>query len=209
MFKRTLDTVFNYRSAKQSAERAQLNFFQVGQVANYIRSQSSEEQQTTTPFSESSAVTDLPWLANSIHPLTFTPSKPTNDTFACPPSYCPSSSPSTRSWALTGPQNQPPVRPFDESGEENQWENCYPPAQAVYVFENGAFMTNEELTRAGLGPWMRALTWFGQQLLELAMGDHSTIAGLAPLVLLNYQTLSGEPALLFTITHKTHTNALH
>lgn len=81
----------------------------------------------------------------------------------------------------------------EEGGTSSAWEMALSTStEPIYIFENGSIMTDEELIRAGLGPWIRALTWFGWQLLELAMGDHSTIAGLSALVLINYQALSGQ-----------------
>lgn len=86
--------------------------------------------------------------------------------------------------------------PIDFDGDEGNASDLEAatntPTEPVYIFENGSVATDEELIRAGLGPWIRALTWFGHQLLELAMGDHSTVAGLSALVLINYQSLSGK-----------------
>ncbi|VDM35307.1 unnamed protein product [Hydatigera taeniaeformis] len=207
------------RTAKAAAERAQLNLFHptASQSSAYFRpststevsrnhhhhhhqqhqhhqQQQQEQQQTTTTMQHQQtgpfqSVENLSaWQTQSAA------SEPTFRPFPHTPPLTPA--PPT---AWHGGSNSGSVpRPADfeqeeEGGGITAWEVALStPTEPVYIFENGSIMTDEELIRAGLGSWIRALTWFGWQLLELAMGDHSTIAGLSALVLINYQALSDK-----------------
>lgn len=204
-----------YRTAKAAAERAQLNLFHPNttQSGSYCRppistdaprpqqqSNISAHQQTGPSFAD--GISD--WHSQ------INPSDPVFRPFQHSPSIGPSQMPSHPSaWQTGGVPRQIDFEMEDE-GDTNAaaWEVALStPTEPVYIFENGSVMTDEELGRAGLGPWIRALTWFGWQLLELAMGDHSTVAGLSALVLINYQALCGRSDFensseIYTVHHR-------
>ncbi|VDO12855.1 unnamed protein product [Rodentolepis nana] len=204
-----------FRTAKAAAERAQLNLFHPNstQSSPYFRppiptdtpripqqSNISAPQQTGPPF---------PGGIVEWHSQT-NPSDPAFRPFHHNPLIGPSQLPSHPTPWQTGGVPRPLDFEVEDEGDANlaAWEVALStPTEPGYIFENGSVMTDEELNRAGLGPWIRALTWFGWQLLELAMGDHSTVAGLSALVLINYQALCGRTDLensseIYTVHHR-------
>nr|VZI39361.1 unnamed protein product [Spirometra erinaceieuropaei] len=204
-----------FRAAKHATERAQVSFFQ-GQASHYLRNHATNPASFTDPLFE------LPhWVSGRSEPLFPSASSAeltggsllggngsglqTNSTQL------------PRNWSasqhLSGGRMQSGHHVTgSEESEEADKEGSYmqltlTATDNVFVFENGSVMSGDELTRAGLGPWVKALMWFGHQLLELSMGDHSTIAGLAALVLINYQALCERTDLensseVYTVHHR-------
>ncbi|VDL15796.1 unnamed protein product [Hymenolepis diminuta] len=204
-----------FRTAKAAAERAQLNLFHPNttQSGPYCRPSISTDAPRSQQQSNISAHQQTgPSFADGIsewHSQT-NPSDPVFRPFQHNPSIGPSQMPSHPSAWQTGGVSRQIDFELEDEGETNAaaWEVALStPTEPVYIFENGSVMTDEELGRAGLGPWIRALTWFGWQLLELAMGDHSTVAGLSALVLINYQALCGRSDFensseIYTVHHR-------
>uniref|UniRef100_A0A0X3NUT3 Nuclear receptor domain-containing protein n=1 Tax=Schistocephalus solidus TaxID=70667 RepID=A0A0X3NUT3_SCHSO len=205
-----------FRAAKHATERAHVNFFG-GQASQYLRNHA------TNPASFTDPLLDLPhWVSSRSESLfSSAPSmEPTGSsllggsTSGLDSSITHLSRNCPASQHLDGGRVQPGLHhvTMSEESEEGQKESSFlqltlTATERAFVFENGSVMSGDELTRAGLGPWVKALTWFGHQLLELSMGDHSTIAGLAALVLINYQALCERTDLensseVYTVHHR-------
>ena len=198
---------YRKRTAKTAAERAQLNLFHpnASQSSAYFRPTAStdvnrvqhhpQHQTATTGQNQQSGVFQGAENLGAWHPQS-TPSDTVFRPFSHTPPLAPAHGPASTlppTWLNSSAPRPAEFEAEEEGGTSAAWEVALSTStEPIYVFENGSIMTDDELIRAGLGPWIRALTWFGWQLLELAMGDHSTIAGLSALVLINYQALSGE-----------------
>uniref|UniRef100_A0A5K3EWA7 Nuclear receptor domain-containing protein n=1 Tax=Mesocestoides corti TaxID=53468 RepID=A0A5K3EWA7_MESCO len=193
-----------FRTAKAAAERSQLNVIHAqppSTTNTYFRSTSTPSAPTVVGRAQ-----QLPAFQTADGPAAWqSPTAPPDPMFR--PFSHTSPLPPPGGWNTS--VSVPRATEFDgEESNSGSWEVALStPTEPVYIFENGSVMTDNELIRAGLGPWIRALTWFGWQLLELAMGDHSTIAGLSALVLINYQALSGRSDLensseIYTVHHR-------
>ncbi|KAH9283546.1 Nuclear receptor subfamily 4 group A member 3 [Echinococcus granulosus] len=205
-----------FRTAKAAAERAQLNLIHpnTSQPNAYFRSSTSADVSRTQQQTSTIMQHQQTGPFQSVENLSAWHTQPASSESSFRPfPHTPPLTPAPPSSWLGGGSGGSVPRPADFEAEEEEgnitvWELALStPTEPVYIFENGSIMTDEELIRAGLGSWIRALTWFGWQLLELAMGDHSTIAGLSALVLINYQALSGRSDLenssdIYTVHHR-------